>query len=204
MYDLSDIFLLKGLKEEQKMEIIKHFPPAEQFCKGDVIYNTNHYEKALGVVLSGTAVARAGGVIKRTFAVGDIFGAAAVFSDNNGYVSEIVATGNCTVQLINESILTKLFEKYPQTSLNYIKFLTEKVRFLNNKISQFSARGVTQKLYAYLVQSADESGAVTVPSMTEITRQTGIGRTSLYRCLEELTNSGLIVRKNNTIRVCNK
>ena len=204
MYDLSCIFLFDGLKDEQKQEITKHFMPVEQFCKGDVIYNSNHYEKALGVVLDGTATARSGDVIKRTFSSGDIFGAAAVFGENNEYVSEIVATGNCTVQLIPESILIKLFEKYPQTSLNYIKFLTEKVRFLNNKISQFSARGVTQKLYAYLVQAADESGAVTVPSMTEITRQTGIGRTSLYRCLDELTNSGQIVRKNNTIRVCNK
>ncbi len=204
MYDLTEIFLFSGLKEEQKQEIAERFPTYESFRKGDIIYSTNHYEKALGVVLSGTAAARAGKVIKRTFTVGDIFGAAAVFADVDGYVSEIVATGDCTVQLIPESTLTKLFEQYPETSLNYIKFLTEKVRFLNKKISQFSAHGVTQKLYAYLVQSAGESGAVTVPSMTEITRQTGIGRTSLYRCLADLENSGLIVRKNNTIRVCNK
>lgn len=204
MYNVSGIFLLDGLLDTQKQEITKRFPPSEHFCKGDVIYSTNHYEKALGVVLDGTAAARSGEVIKRTFTAGDIFGAAAVFAEDNGYVSEIVATGNCTVQLIPEGLLTKLFEKYPQTSLNYIKFLTKKVRFLNNKISQFSARGATQKLYAYLVQAAGSDGLVTVPSMTEVTRQTGIGRTSLYRCLEELANSGLIVRKNNTIRVCNK
>ena len=204
MYDLTEIFLLSGLKDTQKQEIIGHFPPLESFGKGEVIYNTNHYEKALGVVLSGTAAARTGDVIKRAFKSGDVFGAAAVFGDDNPYVSEIIATGNCTVQLIPESILVKLFEKYPETSLNYIKFLTRKVRFLNNKIAQFSAHSVAQKLYEYLVQSAGDSGAVTVPSMTEITRQTGIGRTSLYRCLNELESSGLIVRENNTIRVCNK
>ncbi len=204
MYDLTEIFLFSGLKPSQKQEIIGLLPPAQSFSKGDVIYNTGHYEKALGVVLTGGAVARSGEVNKRSFAEGDIFGAAAVFGEGEAYVSEIVATANSTVQLIPESTLTKLFEKQPQTAINYIRFLTQKVRFLNDKISQFSARSVTQKLYAFFAQSAGDDGTVKVPSMTEITRQTGIGRTSLYRCLDELSASGLIERKNNIIRVCNK
>ena len=204
MYDLTEMFLFSGLKQSTKIEILKLLPTSLHFSKGQVIYNTSHYEKAIGVVLKGGCSAQSGSVTKRKFSQGDIFGAAAVFGTGENYVSEIVATTDCTVQLIPESELLKLFGRYPQTSVNYIRFLTDKVRFLNQKIAQFSSKSVAQKLYAYLIQSANEDGIVSVTSMTEVTRQTGIGRTSLYRCLEELTNSGLIERKNNTIRVCEK
>lgn len=204
MYDLTEIFLFSGLEGIEIEKIEKLLPPKQIFLKGEVIYSTDQYEKALGVVLSGGCRAYSGEVTKRSFGTGDVFGAAAVFGDTDSYVSEIVATSDCTVQLIPENVLMLLFEKYPKTSLNYVRFLTNKVRFLNQKIAQFSSKSVTQRLYAYLLQSANYDGIITVPSMTEITRQTGIGRTSLYRCLEELTVKGLIERKNNTIRLCEK
>ena len=204
MYDLTEMFLFSGLEKATKIEILKLLPSPMHFSKGEVIYNTAHYEKALGVVLRGGCLAQSGTVTKRKFSAGDIFGAAAVFGGDEEYVSEIVATTDCSVQLIPERVLLKLFGQYPQTSVNYIKFLTEKVRFLNQKITQFSSKSVVKKLYSYLIQSANEDGVVKVPSMAEVTRQTGIGRTSLYRCLEELANSGLIERKNNIIRVCEK
>ena len=204
MYDISEMFLLLGLDLKTKTEIISLLPTPKSFSKGQVIYSTDSYEKALGVLLFGECSALSGKVIKRKFSNGDVFGAAAVFGDGESYVSEIVAVTDCKVQLIPEAVLLKLFESYPQTAINYIEFLTRKVRFLNNKIAQFSSKSVTQKLYSFLVQSANEEGIITVPSMTEITRQTGIGRTSLYRCIDELTNSGLIERKNNIIRLCER
>ena len=204
MFDLSNTFLFSGINNTEIEEIKKQLPPPTSFTKGEVIYSTEQYEKALGIVVNGSCKAYSGEVVKRGFKKGDVFGAAAIFGECEGYVSEIAATSDCVVQLIPEMVLISLFEKYPQTSVNYIKFLTAKVRFLNQKIAQFSSKSVTQKLYAYLVQSANEQRIITVPSMTEITRQTGIGRTSLYRCLDELTNEGLIERKNNTIRLCEK
>ncbi len=204
MYNFEQAFLFSGLKAEEKEQIGKMLPPPNNYKRSQCVYNAEIYEKALGVVLEGSVAAKSGDVIKRRFSAGDIFGAATLFTDDTVYISEIVAVADCVIQLIPEAALRSIFAAHPETAVNYIKFLTEKVRFLNRKISQFSAPSASEKLYNFLKDSADTDGFVNVPSMSSLARQTGMGRTSLYRCLEELELSKKVERNNNIIRVIKK
>ena len=201
MFLIEKTFLFCGLSKQEKESILALLPEAQAFEKGEVIYSDDCYQRAMGVVLEGKMSAKGENILKRGFSEGDVFGVAAMFGTDDGYISVITAQSRCLVQFIDEQILEKIFKKYPQTSLNYIKFLSDRVRFLNQKIAQLSSRDSDAKLLCYLRANSDEFGIIEVKNMSNLCRMIGIGRTSLYRSIEDLEKKGLITRENNIIRV---
>ena len=201
MFDIKQNFLFDGLRETEKENIIKDIPAPEKFKKGEQIYTATQYRQALGIIICGSAAAYSGKVIKRTFTAGDTFGAAAVFGSGDGYISDISATGDTQIVFITQRTLEGLFNSYPQCAVNYIRFLSQKVCFLNKRLAQFTASDTQAKLYRFLVSSADDDGRVCVKSMTALAKLTGMGRTSLYRALDALTAAHVIEKNNNIISI---
>lgn len=205
MFDLTQIFLLDNIPNKIKNEIVTTFPKPLRFKKNDIIYSQENFSKALAFVIEGTAFAISNNqnqVFLRTFNEGMCFGAGALFSDENIYISSIIAKTDTKVLFINEDILTELFNKYPETSINYIKFLSEKIRFLNKKLSIVSCSEADDTLYKYLLGITNEKGIAILPiSMTLLAKTLGLSRATLYRAFDNLTRSGKIIKKNNEIKV---
>ncbi|MGN1421239.1 MAG: Crp/Fnr family transcriptional regulator [Eubacterium sp.] len=201
MYNLEDLFLFEGLSEKDKSDIISSLPESKSFSKGQTIYDAKSFENAMGIFLSGSAQAVTDNVIKRNFSESDIFGAASMFGAGEKYISEIITKSECRVQFISEAELKDIFTKYPQASINYITFLSGRIRYLNQKIKLYTCKGASAKLYLYLCNNADESNTVRITDMTSLARLTSIGRTSLYRAMDELSKNGLIERNNLIIKV---
>lgn len=203
MYCLSELFLFENIGERERDRLLGTLPPPVSFKKGDTIYDPSRFEKAIGVFLSGEAYAgiAEARVVKTAFREGSVFGAAAVFGSGETYVSRICARTDCLVQFIPEEILSVWMETCPKISMNYISFLSEKIRFLNRKMDQLSGNSTTARLFRYLTDSADENGEVRTRGMAEVARQTGMGRTSLYRALAELEGAGIIRQNGKTIQL---
>ena len=199
MFELKNWFLLNNLPESDKTEIIKSFAEPSAYKKGEVIYSGGSFRKAIGVFLCGRASAYGENVLKKTFFEGDTFGAAALFGGNGEYISEITAKTDCLIQFVDEKELRVLLKKYPEISINYISFLSERVRLLNKKISLFTCKGAVMKLYRFLIDNADEYNTVKIANMSSLAKLTSIGRTSLYRAVDELTENGIIERNGSTI-----
>lgn len=170
------------------------------FNKGEVIYDENRFLKSIGIVLSGKAraVSLNGEVPLSYFSKGNVFGAAALFGENKEYISRIEAVSDCTVQFIEQETLTQLFRADEQVAVNYISFLSSKIRFLNGKLSVMMQEGVEGRLYAYLYKLGEEGYS---GKLTELSKTLCMGRTSLYRSLENLEQNNLIVRKDGKIKV---
>lgn len=168
------------------------------FSKGETIYCENCFKRSIGVVLSGSARALpiGGEGVLAYFKEGSVFGAAAVFGNNTEYVSRIEAVKPCTVQFIDEADLSAVFEKYPAVAINYIAFLSSRIRFLNEKLSIMMREGAEGKLYAFLLKNEGYTG-----KMTSLADSLCMGRTTLYRELEKLENKQLIVREDGKIKV---
>ncbi len=194
---LKDIFLFRDA-EEALAELL--LPEPVTYEKGAAIYDTDQHPHALGVLLSGKAeaVAQQRWALNR-FAPGSVFGAATLFGGGEDYVSTIKALSRCTVQFIPEETLRALFAAYPQTAANYIAFLSNRVRFLNDKIAAFTADGAENKLYHYLTTHAGTDGVCQAIPMTRLADTLGIGRTSLYRAMDTLERKGLIRREKGQI-----
>lgn len=192
MYSIEELFLFNGLEKAQVNEIISLLDAPISFDKGTEIYNGSSFTKAIGIILSGKAEAFDEVLLKKSFVQGDVFGVAALYSDEQEYISRIVAASQCEIQFICEDTLNNIFRDYPITASNYIAFLSGRIRFLNKKIKLFTCKGVSAKLYQFLSENADESNAVEISNMSRLAKMTSIGRTSLYRAVEELTEAGMI------------
>lgn len=205
MNGIENLFLFNGLSDTEKNEIIKSFDLPTDFKKNDIIYSADNFPYAIGYVLSGTAIAvtnNDNNVHMRSFQKGCCFGAAAIFGGKDGYVSTITAKSDAKILFISEEKLKGIFLKYPNAAINYIEFLSDKIRFLNEKLSVISCTNAEDTVLKYLISVADsENNAVIPKSMTLLAKTLGLGRATLYRCFESLEKDGLILRENNNIKV---
>lgn len=201
MYDIENLFLFDGLSKTEKNNILSYLSESKAFSKGEIIYNCELFDKAIGVFLSGKAEAVSDNLLKKRFNEGDIFGAASMFCNGEKYISDIVTKTDCVVQFISEEELKHIFSKYPATSINYITFLTGRIRYLNQMIKLYTCKGAASKLYLYLCNNMNEDNILEITDMSSLARLTSIGRTSLYRAMEELIDSGLVERSNKKIKV---
>ena len=150
---LHDHFLFQGaeelLHEAQSLGV-------SRFSRGDTICDPATAGRALGIVLEGRAEAVAPTREKAVLAVfgpGGTFGAAALFG-GDGYVSRIRAVTACAVVLLPEELLRQWFQRCPQMAVNYIGFLSSRVRFLNGKIAIFTQDSAQHRLYRWLRRSS--------------------------------------------------
>ncbi len=201
----DDFFLIKGLEKNEISEIVSAFSKPIPFKKGETIYKDRKFSNAIGYITSGTAIASSNNenaAHLKVFQKGMTFGAAAVFGGGDSYISTITAKTDLEVLFIREDELLHLFDKYPKTAVNYITFLSEKVRFLNKKLNVVSSVGSENTVYKYLTSLADNNGLVhNFKNMTLLSKTLGISRASLYRALSALEEQGYIIKGNNNIKV---
>lgn len=204
---MKDLFLLNNLSESEKNKITASFPEPICFKKGEIIYSADKFSNSLGFICSGEAFAvtnNGQGIYMKSFEIGATFGAAAIFGGEDRYVSTIIAKTDTEVLFISEEALKEIFILYPKTAINYISFLSDKVRFLNKKLSVLSCSNTEDTVLNYLRSVMDNEGYAAIPkNMTLFSKMLGIGRASLYRSLDNLEDSGSILRENNKIKVIN-
>lgn len=194
-----DCFLFSKLNETDKATVLRLMGEPIRVPKNGELYKVGF----VGILLSGCAtVCRTGdtgnAVTVRGIHAGEAFGAASVFGEWNEGKSNIVARSDCSVVYASEETLKGIFEKYPTVAVNYISFLSDRIRFLNRRIDAFSAGSAVQKLYEYLVSQAKD-GVVTLDfGLAELSRRLKMGRSSLYRSLEFLEQNELLERDKHT------
>lgn len=201
----EELFLLEGLTDKEKEKIISGFCSPIKFKRDEIIYSTENFSNSLGIVCKGKAFAvtnNGHGIYMKSFEKGACFGAAAVFGGDGKYVSTVIAKTEAEVLFISETELKQLFLDYPKTAINYINFLSEKIRFLNKKIGVLTCSNAEDTVFNYLSSAKGGDGYAVIPkSMTLFSKMLGIGRATLYRCLDSLEESGKILRDNNRIKV---
>ena len=203
--DYSNLFLFKNLDDKSLSKITILFPKPQKFKKGEIIYSNTVFNNAIGFIIKGSAFAVSNNqseVFLKIFSENMCFGAAALFGGDDTYVSTITAKTNCEILFLDEALLTEIFEKYPQTAINYITFLSDKVRFLNNKLCVISCMSAEDTVLTYLQNTCDNNGYADIPkNMTLFAKMLGLSRASLYRVLYSLEKQGNILKENNKLKV---
>lgn len=180
------------------------------YCKGDIIYSVHRYQRSVGVILFGRIqVSKEAGdahqYIMNTLGTGDCFGVAAVFSDAQEYVTVLKAMSPCRVVFFPQKLLERLIEECPAIAKNYIGFLSDRIRFLNDKIQGLISTSAVQTLVNYLINSytEEEDGAFVQldGSVSSLANKLNIGRSSLYRAFDQLELGGVISRGGKSIRI---
>ena len=204
---MPEPFLFAGIPEEEQEALWAALSPPREFAKGESIYSCHDFQRALGILLQGEAeVSRSAAdghrVVMNRLKAGDSFGAAALFGECPSYVTEIRAAVRCRVQFIPQVEMLQLMQRDFRLAENYIRFLSDRIRFLNGKIAAFTDGQTDDRLRRWLFQHCDEKGEVALPrSMVELAQTLNMGRSSLYRSLDALEDAGLIRREGRRIRV---
>ena len=173
------------------------------FADGEVILSPHSSEKAAGILLSGRAVVTTPDPSKTTLlrylGVGEPFGIANLFC-NAPYISMIRAQGDCRVFLMPERAIKQLLEEDHAFLYQYLGFLSGRIRYLNRKIGYLTAGSAERRLALYLA-SLGEKTVRLAESISALSELLDVGRASLYRAFDKLTDDGFIAKDGRTIHL---
>lgn len=171
--------------------------------KGAELYKNG----VLGIIINGKATVKrlndvGDSITIRSISSGELFGSASVFGGWKDGMSSIIADTQCDIIYISEEKFCEIIKLFPQVSLNYITYLSDRIRFLNHKLDAFTANSTEERLYEFLLSQADNNGSVVLPyGLSELSRRLNVGRTSIYRDISSLESKGLLNRNGHNFNI---
>lgn len=172
----------------------------DRFPAGTVVYDPAHFQRCLGILLEGQLQVTKGDLSVSVLEPGEIFGAAALYSDAAEFATTITARKDSRCLLLPQGLVDELIARDAAFRERYLRYLTGRIHFLSSRLDSLAQHGAEGKLGRYLLSSADASNTITC-SATDLARRLGLSRASLYRAFEVLEGSGLIVRTGKTITI---
>ena len=202
---LENSFLLSGVPKAEIPHAVSFLSPrVTTYSKGTVIASIGERVCTLRFVALGRAKVfrdQEHRTLLSRLCDGDCFGVANLFAKSPTYPTEIIADTEVICVEISEAALTTLFSKYPCSALNYISFLSERIRFLNRRVGDFSCGTAEKKVARLLLLSGDESASLTLGNLRLTAESMGLGRASLYRVLSDLEDRKIIIKNGKQITI---
>ena len=182
---------------------------AADYEKNDVVYDKTNFSRSLGIVLDGRLRVTKENADKRpivmsTLQRGALFGAAALFNSEPEYATKITAIERSRVLFLPQRLIKRMIEREPDIAENYIRYLSERILFLNRKIYFLTAGTAEQRLAGFLLDNlaAGEYSEMPMP-MHRLADALNMSRASLYRAFDELTESGAVSKQGKLVCINN-
>lgn len=168
---------------------------------------------SLPVIISGCAAvlgrnAERNSVVLRQLKAGSVFGVSALFSDDGESISTIRAEKPTEALLIPQSAVSELIHKNGDFAESYIRLLGAKIRYLGSRIDAFTAGSAEARLAKHLLtlvcaedRSEGEQEITLECTLSRLADMLNIGRASLYRAIDSLTEKGFITHTDRRITV---
>ena len=205
---LSESFMFLNLSYEEIDRLVDENDFEVDFIdRGITISTKESFEERLYFVIDGECEVlryRSDGtaIPLNSLKRGDSFGVLGVFTDLSEYPTDVQAKRNTKLVSISKNAVLALVASYPGIAMNVIRFLGNRVAFLNEKITTFSADNVGQKFAKFIVSESkkrnEDSFEINLKRTAEAINS---GRASLYRALEDLTEKELIKVENKKIYI---
>lgn len=136
----------------------------------------------------------------------ELIGLASVFLDKE-IETKVVASGGKKVVTLSLDLdgLNALMEEDETNSIrdNLFKMLANKVSFLNKKISTLTGGSSKKKLAMFLLSFEKDEFNMGL-SMSALSSMLDIGRSSLYRGMDDLESKGIIKRNDDIITILDR
>lgn len=182
---------------------------AADYEKNDVVYDKTNFSRSLGIVLEGRLRVTKENADKRpivmsTLQRGALFGAAALFNSEPEYATKVTAIERSRVLFLPQRLIKRMIEREPDIAENYIRYLSERILFLNRKIYFLTAGTAEQRLAGFLLDNlaVGEYSEMPMP-MHRLADALNMSRASLYRAFDELTESGAVSKQGKLVCINN-
>ena len=203
----SKLFIFYGLTNFEIESCISLTAPFfREFSRGEIIYSKESDEKMIGFVFSGKCEVYRGTegkvVSLNILDSGCSFGIASLFSEDNSFPTRVRAISKCSVMFMTRGDIFKLIEYNYKISFNIMRFLTDRICFLNNKIATFSSQNVEKKLANYILSEYCRQKKTEIPfNCKKSAEAISAGRASLYRAIDCLVREGVIAFESKRINI---
>ena len=205
---LGMLFLFKNLSLERITALSSAITPQlKRFAPGETIYSPSEFKTKIGFVICGSCVVerrRGDGVSipLNKLAPGDAFGVLSVFSDKDEFPTFIKAKKESDVLFFDKNDVMYLIKNEPEIAVNLVYFLGNRIAFLNDKLSTFSADNTEQRVAKFLLYEAKKNDCTSFDFNCKKTAEAlNIGRASLYRAIDSMTENGIIILENKKINI---
>ena len=182
---------------------------AAEYEKNEVVYDKTNFSRSLGIVLEGRLRVTKENADKRpivmsTLQRGAMFGAAALFNSEPEYATKITAIERSRVLFLPQRLIKRMIEREPDIAENYIRYLSERILFLNRKIYFLTAGTAEQRLAGFLLDNlaVGEFSEMPMP-MHRLADALNMSRASLYRAFDELTANGAVSKQGKLVCINN-
>ena len=168
--------------------------------KGEALMTQKHFSRCLALIIKGSAsVTKISLDGRRTvinrLSEGDVFGMATLFYEEAEFPSEIIAGNSLRLAVLPKEVVEEAFETSPEFAKAYVTLLSEKIIFLNKKISAYSEGDASEKVLRWILTRANGESELVLPcSVSKLAQMLGIGRASVYRAFDALQEQGIIGR----------
>lgn len=182
---------------------------AAEYEKNEVVYDKTNFSRSLGIVLEGRLRVTKENADKRpivmsTLQRGAMFGAAALFNCEPEYATKITAIERSRVLFLPQRLIKRMIEREPDIAENYIRYLSERILFLNRKIYFLTAGTAEQRLAGFLLDNLAVGEFSEMPmTMHRLADALNMSRASLYRAFDELTASGAVSKQGKLVCINN-
>lgn len=204
---LSKSFLFSGINQDLLGEIISRSPPkAISYKRGELVYSSTNEESLVGFVLSGRCEIRldrnsGAKTVLNVLGESDTFGILSVYSSEE-FPTRIYATKNSEILFFTADQIRSFVNENSQISANLIRFLSNRISFLNRKIATFSCPSVEDRLATFLLSQRERLGSDEFPFNAQKTaEEINAGRASIYRAISSLEEANLISLINKKIYI---
>lgn len=168
------------------------------FPAGTIVYDPAHFQRCLGILLEGQLQVTKGGLSVSVLEVGEVFGAAALYSDCAEFATTITAKKDSRCLLLPQALVDQLIARDAKFRERYLRYLTGRIHFLSSRLDSLAQHGAEGKLGRYLLSNMKDDHTLTC-SATDLAKRLGLSRASLYRAFEVLESGNLITRTGKTI-----
>ena len=177
---------------------------------GDALFGPGRERRRFCILLSGELLATqpaadGHGLVMKRIEAGASFGPAALFHGHGDNAVDFAVKARARILALSEPLLERLMREDFQIALNYIRFLSGRIYYLNARIHSISGAHTERALARYLCgeyENAADGDTVSVrPSLAELAQRLNMGRASLYRALDALEGQGLIQKQGRRITI---
>lgn len=198
-----------GISEGVLTKFIYLRGETKSFEPGETMMDFSDPESGIGFLTSGRGVIYSSdsekNMLMRFVSTGEAVGFASMFSSDH-FRTRLIACGDIPSKLfvISRSAFVELLD-YDMTGVlrnNLLSFLSDRIAFLNSRIACVTGGSAERRLALFIRSSPDSTGTVHIGmSMKALAAALDIGRASLYRAMDSLTEAGIIARDGNNITV---
>jgi CRP/FNR family transcriptional regulator/CRP/FNR family cyclic AMP-dependent transcriptional regulator len=210
---LQQTALFADINEAELQAIAQYIIP-RTFKQGEIIFHEGDPGRFLYLVKSGQVRIFINGLDGSETSVilfgkpGDIFGELAII-DGLTRSASAVALGETVLYTMNRESFRRQMRQYPQLALNFMKVLSQRVRYNTRQMDSFATLDVPQRLARKLLELAQDYGRASntgvqidmTLTQTNLASLIGATRESTNKCLREFRKQGWINLENGQISI---